>query len=62
MERQQHEQLRLRVWAAMHDYYWDRAKLRGWYIRLCNGDKGIVDIMRGMDKYPDLDSIRAKAI
>ncbi len=56
------EKLRKAVWAAMHDYYWDRAKLRGWYIRMCHGDKNIGDIVLGMDKYPDLDSIRAKAI
>jgi hypothetical protein len=56
------EKLRLRVWDALHTYYWDAAKLRAWYERLCNGDKGIEDIARGMDKYPDLDSIRAKAI
>jgi len=58
----EHNKLRQRVWTAMHDYYWDRAKLRGWYIRLCNGDKDIADIVRGMDKYPDLDIIRVKAI
>jgi len=57
MERQE---LRLKVWEAMHDYYWDRAKLHAWYMRLVRGDRDIEDIEEGMKQYPDLSSIRIK--
>lgn len=49
------QELRLKVWNALHTYYWDAKKLRQWYLRLSSARPGDVsDIEKGMKKYPDL--------
>jgi hypothetical protein len=59
MERQA---LRLRVWAAMHDYYWDRSKLLKWYRRLSSvSTEDVYDIEKCMEQYPDLELTRIKS-
>jgi hypothetical protein len=59
---EQRAKLRMRVWTAMHDYYWDRAKLLEWYRRLSSlSTEDVSDIEKGMAQYPDLELIRIKS-
>ena len=49
----EHQHLRTRVWNALHTYYWDAAKLRAWYTRLCDNTGDVSDIVSGIEAYPN---------